>query len=261
MKLAIYQVDAFASAAFQGNPAAVIPLQTWLPDSLMQAIAEENNLSETVFFVPLDDGFHIRWFTPNKEVRLCGHATLAAAYVLFEISGFPKDEIKFSSLSGDLFVSKNKKLITLDFPQDTPVACDAPGDLIKGLGIEPLQCFKNDDYLVVCESEEQLLNIQVNHEYLKKLDLRAVIVTAVSDNYDFVVRVFAPRYGILEDPVTGSAYTGLAPYWAEKLNKQKLTAKQLSFRGGEVFCEIKGERVYISGEAVQYLEGSINVNY
>jgi len=178
MKLDIYQIDAFAKKQFEGNPAAVIPLLTWLPDTVMQAIAEENNLAETAFFVPTGDGLHIRWFTPNKEVKLCGHATLASAYVLFNILGYKEESVAFDSLSGKLYVSKTDDLLTLDFPAQPPETCQLPDSLVMGLGKEPKECLKHDDYVAVYESEEDLLSITPNHEALKQLDLRGVIATA-----------------------------------------------------------------------------------
>jgi len=259
MKLTIYHIDAFAKRSFEGNPAAVIPLNKWLSDGIMQAIAEENNLSETAFYVPSKEGFHIRWFTPNQEVKLCGHATLASAFVLFNILGHESESIKFDSLAGPLFITRANNLLTLDFPLQQPQKCEVPAEIIKGLGKTPSECLKNEDYVVVFEHQEDVANITPNHDYLKKLPLRGVIVTALSGEYDFVARFFAPKFGISEDPVTGSAYTQLTPYWAEKLRKKQLNAKQISSRGGEVFCELKGDRVLISGTAIKYLEGSIEI--
>ncbi len=259
MKLTIYQIDAFAEKSFEGNPAAVVPLDSWLPDATMQSIAEENNLTETAFFIPVSKGFHIRWFTPNKEVTLCGHATLASAYVLFNILGSSKTSLSFESLSGSLGVSRNGDLLTLDFPTLVPKECDCPSMLSKALGIQPLECLANDDYLFVLEKEQDILGLDPDHQLLKQLDLRGIIATAPSTQYDFVVRFFAPKYGIPEDSVTGSAYTQLMPYWSNKLGKSKLKAKQVSARGGEVFCELKGDRVLISGRAVKYMEGVIEI--
>lgn len=259
MKLPIYQIDAFANKPFQGNPAAVVPLDSWLSDDVMQSIAEENNLAETAFFVKEDSGFNIRWFTPCSEVKLCGHATLAAGFVLFEILGHKEEVINFDSLSGKLSVSLKDGLITLDFPSQIPVSCEIPEDLIKGLGKKPLTCLKNEDYIAVFDCEEDVAEIVPNDIYLKRLDLRGVAVTSVSDEYDFVARFFAPKYAIPEDSVTGSAYTQLTPYWSAKLLKNKFTAKQISKRGGELFCELKGDRVLISGKAVKYLQGEIEI--
>ena len=259
MKLTIYQIDAFAEKPFEGNPAAVIRLEEWLSDETMQAIAEENNLAETAFFVPANNGFHIRWFTPNREVNLCGHATLASAYVLFNILGYKENRVLFESLSGLLSVSKTGELLTLDFPAQPPEPCDMPSVLAEGLGRAPIACLKNDDYLAVFENEEEVLGIDPDHHLLQQLDLRGVIATAPASEYDFVVRFFAPKYGIPEDSVTGSAYTQLMPYWSAKLGKLNLNAKQVSARGGKVFCELQGDRVLISGSAVKYMEGTIEV--
>ena len=259
MKLDIYQIDAFAEKQFEGNPAAVVPLEEWLPDAVMQAIAEENNLAETAFFVPTESGYHIRWFTPNKEVKLCGHATLASAYVLFNILGCEEKLLSFDSLSGVLLVSKTNIILTMDFPVQSPVACSIPAPLTAGLGKAPFECLSHDDYIAVFEKEEDVLSITPDHEALKQLKLRGVIATAPSSEYDFIARFFAPKFGIPEDPVTGSAYTQLMPYWSDKLGKLQLQAKQVSSRGGKVRCEIKGDRVLISGSAVTYMVGSIEI--
>ena len=259
MKFKIYQIDAFAERLFEGNPAAVIPLEAWLPEPFMQAIAQENNLSETAFFVPLGDGYQIRWFTPNKEVRLCGHATLASAHVLFEHLGYTKNGILFESLSGQLLVSKADNFLTLNFPAQPPQACETPELLVLALGREPTVCLTDEDYVAVFDSEEDILDLEPNHELLKQLDRRGVIVTAKSTSFDFVSRFFVPKFGILEDPVTGSAHTKLAPYWAGVLGKTKLRAKQVSQRGGKLLCELKGDRVLISGRAVSYSVGDISI--
>ncbi|MGH1441788.1 MAG: PhzF family phenazine biosynthesis protein [Cellvibrionaceae bacterium] len=259
MKLKMYQVDAFAEKQFEGNPAAVVPLEEWLPEVVMQTIAEENNLAETAFFVPLDDCYHIRWFTPSKEVRLCGHATLASAYVLFHFLGSKETILSFESLSGKLFVSKVGDLLTLDFPIQSPVVCDVPPPLVAGLGKTPLECLKHDDYIAVFENEDDVLSITPNHEALKQLDFRGVIVTAPSSEFDFVARFFAPKLGVPEDPVTGSAYTQLMPYWSNRLGKSQLRAKQVSSRGGKLLCEINEDRVLISGSAVTYMEAIIEI--
>ena len=259
MKLSLYQIDAFAEKPFEGNPAAVVPLKEWLSNETMQAIAEENNLAETAFFIPSDNGFHIRWFTPKAEVKLCGHATLASAFVLFNCLGYRAESINFDSLSGPLSVTREGNLFTLNFPSQNPEVCDVPEDLVKGLGERPLECYRNEDFLAVFGSEKEVLNINPNHNHLEQLDLRGVIITASSSEHDFVARFFAPKYGIPEDPVTGSAYTQLMPYWSGKLGKSKLKAKQISPRGGKLICEIKGDRVLISGSATKYLEGTIEI--
>lgn len=259
MKLDIYQVDAFASKPFEGNPAAVVPLEQWLPDCTMQSIAAENNLAETAFFIPEGEGFRIRWFTPTVEVKLCGHATLASAFVLYELLGWDASQVVFQSLSGPLIVDRDGALLTMDFPAQPGAPCDPPPALTQGLGIEPVACLASEDYLVVLESEAQLAELQPDMAALQELDLRGVAVTAPGESRDFVVRFFGPRCGIPEDPVTGSAYTQLAPYWASRLDKEQLSARQISTRGGDVRCEVAGDRVKISGSAVLYLEGVITV--
>lgn len=257
MKLPIYQIDAFASKAFEGNPAAICPLQNWLADEVMQSIAEENNLSETAFFVPTKNSFHIRWFTATTEVDLCGHATLAAAFVIFNELNYKNDSISFESRSGILTVIKKESLLVMDFPAQPPSLCDLPQDIKQAFDFEPIECLKSEDYIVVLKNETDILNAKPKLELLNNIDLRGVIITAKSDNYDFVSRFFAPKYGINEDPVTGSAYTQLTPYWENKLGKKSLHAKQLSSRGGELFCEAHGDRVSIAGSAIKYLQGDI----
>ena len=259
MEITLYQIDAFASKLFEGNPAAVCPLDAWLPDYLMQSIAEENNLSETAFFVPKGNGFHIRWFTPASEVDLCGHATLASAYVLFNILGYKKDKIEFDSKSGILAVTKNNEWLVMDFPAQPPVSCAIPEEIVKAFDIAPVECLKSEDFVVVFEHEIDIESANPDFGQLKKLDLRGVIITAKSTRYDFVARFFAPKYGIPEDPVTGSAYTQLAPYWASKTGSKRFSVKQLSSRGGELTCEIVDDRVLISGKAIKYLEGKIKI--
>jgi len=259
MKLTIYQIDAFASKIFEGNPAAICPLMQWLPDELMQSIAAENNLSETAFFVATESGFHIRWFTPLHEVDLCGHATLAAAYVIFEQLEKSKNKVEFLSNSGTLLVTKKADALELNFPAQPATACEVPDAIANAFEVMPLKCLKSQDYIVVFDSEEIVLNAKPNLELLSQLDLRGVAITSLAKNYDFVTRFFAPKYGINEDPVTGSAFTQLIPYWSDKLNKKILSAKQVSKRGGEVSCINDGERVRISGRAVQYMRGQIDV--
>ena len=259
MELPIYQIDAFSSEVFKGNPAAVCPLPEWLPTETMQSIAAENNLSETAFFVPKGDNYSIRWFTPVNEVKLCGHATLGSAYVLFNILGYENDTIRFDSKSGILKVTKQDDWLTLDFPKQPPVPCDTPLELIAAFKMEPIECMVSEDHIAVFENETDIETANPNYEQLKKLDSRGVIITAKSMRYDFVARFFAPKYGVPEDPVTGSAYTQLAPYWASKLGSKKFKAKQVSSRGGEVYCEIVGDRVLISGKAAKYMEGKITL--
>ena len=259
MELSLYQIDAFSSKLFEGNPAAVVPLDEWLPDKTMQSIAEENNLSETAFFVPKDSGFHIRWFTPKGEVDLCGHATLATAYVLFNILGYKRDKIEFDSRSGLLLVSKDNERIVLDFPAQPPVLCDIPKEIAKAFDMGPVECLKSEDYIVIFEREIDIESAEPDFAQLSKLDLRGVIITAKSSRYDFIARFFAPKYGIPEDPVTGSAYTQLAPYWASKTGLKRFRVKQVSSRGGELTCEVVDDRVFISGKAIKYLEGKIRI--
>lgn len=257
MEIKLYQVDAFANRAFEGNPAAVCPLDEWLSDETMQSIALENNLSETAFFVPSSDGFHIRWFTPKSEVDLCGHATLAAAHVLFANLGHEKERIAFDSRSGRLTVTRDGDRLVMDFPSQPPVPCSVPIEIVRAFGLTPAECLKSEDFVVVFERETDIETAEPDFTELKNLDLRGVIITSRSSQYDFVARFFAPKYGVPEDPVTGSAYTQLAPYWAAKLGSRRFHAKQLSPRGGELTCEVVGERVLISGGAVSYMEGKI----
>lgn len=259
MKLEQYQVDAFTDRVFRGNPAAVVPLTFWPDDALLQAIAEENQLSETAFFVPIETGFELRWFTPVKEVDLCGHATLATAHVLFEILHYPKDRITFETRSGALSVKKLGALLEMDFPASAPTRCTAPEILTRGLGRQPIEVLAAEDYLAVFSDEDAVRAIEPDFALLSRLDLRGVIVTAPGDEADFVSRFFAPKYGIPEDPVTGSAHCQLAPYWAQKLGRTTLNAKQVSRRGGEIVCEARGERVRLCGRAVTFMQAEIFV--
>lgn len=257
MVIPIFQVDAFTDTVFSGNPAAVCPLNQWISDMAMQLIARENNLSETAFFAPEGKHYRIRWFTPVEEVELCGHATLASAFVIFTELDPGSSKVMFESLSGPLRVEGNGELLSMDFPSQPPVECTAPRGLIEGLGIEPSQVLKSSDYFVVYEKEQDILDLAPRMDLLMGIDLRGVIVTAPSKTCDFVSRFFAPRLGIDEDPVTGSAHCALTPYWAQRLGKKDLNARQVSERGGELFCSDAGERVIISGRAVKYLQGSI----
>lgn len=255
MILEQYQIDAFASRPFEGNPAAVVPLTEWLDDELMQAIAAENNLAETAFFVPEGNGFQLRWFTPVREVDLCGHATLASAHVLFEHRGYERAVIRFGTRSGDLYVERRGQSLAMDFPAVATERCDVPEPLLAGLGVAPITVEAGMDYLVVLENEAQVRELQPDLTELSKLDRRGVIVTARGEHKDFVSRFFAPKAGIGEDPVTGSAHCQLAPYWGEQLDKSKLNARQISRRGGDVDCELKGERVTLLGQAVTTIIG------
>ncbi|MEW5886627.1 MAG: PhzF family phenazine biosynthesis protein [Pseudomonadota bacterium] len=257
MKIKQYQVDAFATRAFEGNPAAVCPLDSWLDDDLLQAIAEENNLSETAFFVPSAKGFDLRWFTPVKEVDLCGHATLATAHVIFEHLGCTEPVIAFATRSGELFVQRRGGRLQMDFPAYHLTACAVPEALLHGLGARPLEVLAGDDYLAVFDSEASVRAITPNHALLSQLELRGVIVTAPGDAVDFVSRFFAPKIGIPEDSVTGSAHCKLAPYWAKKLGKNTLSARQVSRRGGVIGCEVLADRVLLTGSAVTFMVGEI----
>lgn len=259
MKLRQYQVDAFTDRPFHGNPAAVCPLQAWLPDTLMQAIAGENNLSETAFFVPSDRGFALRWFTPIREVDLCGHATLASAHVLFSHLNFQGESIHFQTRSGDLIVRRQDARLVMDFPSCPPRPCTLPEGLAEGLGRTPLEVLAGDDYLAVFASEAEVRSLLPDHTRLAQLDLRGVCVTAPGDTVDFVSRFFAPKYGIQEDPVTGSAHCQLAPYWSARLGRPALSARQVSGRGGEIGCEVTGQRVLLSGHAVTVMTAEIHL--
>ena len=257
MKLDLYQVDAFAKEVFKGNPAAVVPLDRWLSAQDMQSIARENNLSETAFFCPNGEYFDIRWFTPNGEVELCGHATMAAAFVFFNFIDNSKNKIIFKSLYGDLVVQKSGDLFKMDFPAQNPAICELPKMLVNGLGAKPEACYQREDYLAVFKSEKDLRLIRPDFKILSMLDSRGVIITAPGHKYDFVSRAFFPKYGIHEDPVTGSAHTKLIPYWYERTGRKIFTAKQISKRGGIVFCQYNENRVYISGYARLYMKGEI----
>ena len=257
MKLDIYQIDAFADKVFEGNPAAVCPLEEWVSDDLLQKIAEENNLSETAFIVPENLGFKLRWFTPGAEVDLCGHATLAAAYVLYNHLGYSGPEISFSTRSGDLVVKKAAKGLRMDFPASMPVAVQSPNNLAAGLGREPKEVLAAFDYIIVLDSEDEVENLSPDFSKWMDLDLRGVVVTAPGNDFDFVSRCFFPKLRVNEDPVTGSAHCELAPYWGERLGLKNLKAKQLSKRTGLVECGLVDDRVIIFGNAVSYMQGQI----
>jgi PhzF family phenazine biosynthesis protein len=261
MELKVYQVDAFADKVFKGNPAAICPLQEWLPDSVMQNIAMENNLSETAFYVQENDGYRIRWFTPAVEVDLCGHATLATAFVLFNYEGHIENKIIFNSRSGLLTVTKSGNQLTLDFPADTLTPVNAIAELEEGLGIKSKYTFRGKtDYLVVVENETQIRQLQPDLKKIAQVKARGIIVTALGEKVDFVSRFFGPQSGVDEDPVTGSAHTTLTPYWASVQNKNEFTARQLSARGGELTCRLRGSRVEISGEAKLFLKGTLYID-
>ena len=259
MRLQIFQVDAFTNQLFEGNPAGICPLDSWLEDSVMQNIAAENNLSETAFFVPQNDAYQIRWFTPAVEVDLCGHATLATAHVLFNHLDYDKRIIHFESKSGPLTVRKDNEFITLNFPSTRLDVSEASPLLVEALGVNPAVVYESDDLFVLLNSEEEVSNLNPDFNLLGKLASRGIIVTAAGTDCDFVSRFFAPAVGINEDPVTGSAHTKLIPFWAEKLDKESMTARQVSKRGGDLKCTFLGDRVEISGQAVTYLIGEIYI--
>lgn len=262
-KIKIYQVDAFTEKLFSGNPAAVCILDKWLSDDLMQSIANENNLAETAFVVPRKTDFEIRWFTPLVEVDLCGHATIASAFVLFNILYYPDAIIRFHSpRSGLLSVEKKEELLFLDFPTDTLVSINEVKNISieKCIGIKPLELYKGKtDYMAVIENENLLQLLQPDLEEISKLNARGLIVTTKGETVDFVSRFFAPQSGINEDPVTGSAHTSLIPLWSKKLGKNKFIANQLSIRGGQLLCEFKNGRCLIGGKARLYLTGEIHL--
>lgn len=259
MKIPIYQVDAFTNKLFKGNPAAICVLDSWIDDELMQKIAKENNLSETAFFTKNGAKYDLRWFTPVREVSLCGHATLASAFIIFNFIEKDITEIEFNTKSGILTVSKAGDMISMIFPSRELVECEVPECLVKGLGKMPVKVLKTRSYLAVFEKEEDIRNLNLNMEELKKLDLSGVIVTAKGNEADFVSRYFAPGIGLNEDPVTGSAHCTLVPYWKKILNKTQFTAYQLSERSGILYCTDMGDNVKISGEAVLFSEGFINI--
>jgi len=258
MTLPLYQVDAFTTKLFGGNPAAVVPLEKWLDDSTLQNIAAENNLSETAFFVKEGEYYKIRWMTPVNEVPLCGHATLASSYVIFNFIEKNSNKIKFMSKSGELIVEKNNDMLTLDFPVHKPTQIEINDAIRKCFDKEPLEVLQNGFYLlVVFDSEDYIRDIQPNFELIKQIHSHAVIISSQGKDADFVSRMFAPNEGINEDPVTGSSHTVLVAYWAEKLGKKNFRALQVSKRSGELLCEIHENRVKISGRAVLYSTGNL----
>ena len=261
MKLPLYQVDAFTDKLFSGNPAAIVPLDNWISESLMQNIAAENNLAETAFYVKAKNNYEIRWFTPMVEVDLCGHATLAAAHVIFNYENYNNDTISFHShRSGLLKVKKGKNHLTLDFPIDTFEKVEIPKELKNGFNKPALEAYKGKtDYLLVFSSQKEIEDIVPDLNLISKVKARGVIVSAKGDQVDFVSRFFAPQSGIDEDPVTGSAHTTLTPYWSKKLQKKDLSALQLSKRIGKLQCKLSGERIEISGQARTYMIGEISI--
>ncbi len=259
MQIPIYQVDAFTSNIFSGNPAAVCPLSDWLPSETLQAIAAENNLAETAFFVRDNGHFGLKWFTPACEVDLCGHATLASAFVLFNELKEPGDTVRFETKSGELAVRREGDLLILDFPSRPPRPTEVHPDLLPALGGKPVEVLAARDYLVRYGSQAELARLTPDFGRLEKVDKFAVIATAPGNDCDFVSRFFAPAKGIPEDPVTGSSHCTLTPYWAEQLGKTELKARQISKRGGELFCKLSGDRVEISGHGALFLKGEISI--
>lgn len=257
MRIPYFQVNAFTTETFGGNPAGVCILESRLPDLLLQQIAAENDFSETAFLVREAGGFRLRWFTPTDEVDLCGHATLASAYVLFFENGWPDQSIQFETLSGRLAATRVGDRIDLDFPSNPPLPCITPEALLEALGREPEEVLKSRDYLVRFRSEEDVLGIQPDLKLVSKLDCRGLIITAPGRTVDFVSRFFAPKVGVPEDPATGSAHSALIPYWAGRLGRQQLRARQLSARGGDLICELRGQRVAIGGHSVIYCRGEL----
>ncbi len=258
MNVTIYQVDAFTKQVFKGNPAAVCPLDKWLDNDALQSIASENNLSETAFLVGGEGSYELRWFTPVAEVDLCGHATLATAWVLYHEMGDRAAPLRFQTRSGELRVSREGERFIMDFPVQEPVSCEQPEGLAEALGVQPLETAFAQDYLVLLEDEQTVREVEPDFSMLKKISMpRGVMVTAPGKDVDFVSRWFGPGVGVDEDPVTGSAHTVLTPYWAAKTGKSELEAEQVSPRSGRLSCRLAGDRVFISGSAVKYMEGTV----
>ncbi|BAP87647.1 phenazine biosynthesis protein PhzF family [Burkholderiales bacterium GJ-E10] len=258
MRIPLYQIDAFAERVFAGNPAAVCPLDHWIDDATMQAIAAENNLSETAFFVPAsDDSADLRWFTPRAEVDLCGHATLASAHVWFAHLGHAGPEVTFRTRGGVLRVRRAAQGLQMDFPVLRTAPCEAPAGLFAALGAQPSHVLRGRDLIAVFDDERQISAVHPDFAALAKLDVLGILITAPGKDCDFVSRCFAPSVGVDEDPVTGSAHCGLAPYWTQRFGRNRLFARQLSRRGGALHCEVRGDRVLLEGNAVDYLRGEI----
>lgn len=259
MKLELYQIDAFTDKIFSGNPACVVPLNYWLPNDILLKIAKENAVAETAFFLDKGDKIHLRWFTPEIEMDLCGHATLATAHCLKTILNYKKDKIIFETLSGDLTVIAENDFYYLDFPSRMPIESTLPENISKSLNIQPKEVLKSRDYVLLYDSEEDIKNISINRQFFDEINIDpgGVIVTAKGENCDFVSRFFTPQASILEDPVTGSAHCSLIPFWASRLNKNELTALQISERIGKLNCTNKENRVIISGQARTYSIGNL----
>lgn len=259
MKLELYQIDAFTNKIFGGNPACVVPLKNWLPDEILLKISKENAVAETAFFVNKGEKIHLRWFTPEIEMDLCGHATLATVHCLKTILDYKNNKIVFETLSGDLTVLAENDFYYLDFPSRMPVESSLPVEISKALNIQPKEILKSRDYVLVYETEDDIKNIQINRQFFDQINLNpgGVIVTAKGKNCDFVSRYFTPQSTILEDPVTGSAHCSLIPFWANRLKKNTLSAMQISERMGELNCINKEDRVIISGQARTYSIGNL----
>ncbi|OUS00097.1 isomerase [Flavobacteriales bacterium 33_180_T64] len=262
MKLDLYQIDAFTDEVFGGNPACVVPLKEWLTDDVLFNITKENAVAETAFFIDKGDKIHLRWFTPEIEMDLCGHATLAVAHCLKTILNYSKNKIVFETLSGDLTVFIKGDFYSLDFPSRMPTVSELPEIISKSLNIQPQEVFKSRDYILVYDTEQDIINIKINRQFFDQINLDpgGVIVTTKGTDCDFVSRFFTPQASILEDPVTGSAHCSLIPFWSSRLLKKVLSAKQISKRGGVLHCENKGDRVLISGTAKTYSIGHLWTN-
>ena len=259
MKLELYQIDAFTDKTFGGNPACVVPLTDWLPDDILLKITKENAVAETAFFVDKGEKIHLRWFTPEIEMDLCGHATLATAHCLKSILKYPNDKIIFETLSGDLTVLVENDLYYLDFPSRMPIISELPETIKKSLNIQPKEVYKSRYYLLVYDTEQEIEKIKIDRQIFDKINLNpgGVIVTAKGENCDFVSRFFTPQASILEDPVTGSAHCSLIPFWSSRLKKNELNAMQISDRIGKLQCQNKKDRVIISGKAKTYSIGNL----
>lgn len=258
MKYNLYQIDAFTDTIFGGNPACVVPLDNWLPDDILLKIAKENAVAETAFFVDKGEKIHLRWFTPEIEMDLCGHATLATAHCIKTILNYKKDEIVFETLSGDLMVKAEDGFYKMDFPARMPIADNLPDTISNSLNIQPKEILRSRDYVLVYENETEIRNIKIDRQLFDQINLDpgGVIVTAIGDDCDFVSRYFTAQASILEDPVTGSAHCSLVPFWSKRLDKKELYAQQVSDRMGKLYCEDRGERVIISGQAKTYSIGN-----
>ena len=257
MKLPLYQIDAFTNKIFGGNPACVVPLENWLKDEVLLKIAQENAVAETAFFVKMGNNFHLRWFTPDIEMDLCGHATLATAHCIISELKLRNEKVIFETLSGKLSVEYKNSQYILELPSRDPVLAELPEIIKKSLNIQPIEILKSRDYVLVYKSQKDIENIKINRQIFDEININpgGVIVTSIGENCDFVSRFFTPQATILEDPVTGSAHCSLTPYWAKKLKKNTLVAHQLSERKGELLCELKEDRIEISGKAVTYFKG------